>query len=355
MVMLPTGLLDPMGLTPEQQESVRQQALSNAALNFGLQALASSTGVGYKPGFGQILGQAGQAGLQAYQGTFDQQLQNMLRQQQMADLQRKRKAEEDRQANLARLAKSVPPEQQPLVSLFPEQYAESLFREREGTYRPLSSDEVFQMIGYRPQEGEAFQLSPKGSVEPIVRPQRGPLVQNILGGENKYAEAFAKGLAEDDLKLRSLAQSAPSTLQTVQETRNLLEQGKVFTGAFANKRLALAAAGKALGLGGRNTDELIANTERLAANRAKATLDNVKSSGLGAGQGFTDKDREFLERAVQGNIEFTAESLKRQLEIEEKVARATVKKWNSRLKDIPKNVAEMGGLKPVEINVMVDY
>jgi hypothetical protein len=342
-------------LSPEQEAAVQKQAQQNALLNFGLQALAGSQAVGYKPGLAQIIGQAGQSGLQAYQGTFDQQLQNMLRQQQMAEAQRKRQAEVARQEQLARLAESAPEGQRELISLFPEQYAESQFREREGTYRPLSSDEVFQMIGYRPKEGEAFQLSPKGSVEPIVRPQRGPLVQNILGGENKYAEAFAKGLAEDDLKLRSLAQSAPSTLQTVQETRNLLEQGKVFTGAFANKRLALAAAGKALGLAGKNTEELIANTERLASNRAKATLDNVKSSGLGAGQGFTDKDREFLERAVQGNIEFTAESLKRQLEIEEKVARATVKKWNSRLKDIPKNVAEMGGLKPVEINVMVDY
>lgn len=87
---LPTGLLDPMGLTQEQQAAVRQQAQQNALLNFGLQALAGSQAVGYKPGTLQVLGQAGQSGLQAYQGTFDQQLQNMLRQQQLAEAQRKR-------------------------------------------------------------------------------------------------------------------------------------------------------------------------------------------------------------------------------------------------------------------------
>jgi len=93
MVMLPTGLLDPMGLTPEQQAAVQKQAQQNALLNFGLQALAGSQAVGYKPSTLQVLGQAGQSGLQAYQGTFDQQLQNMLRQQQIADLQRKRQQE----------------------------------------------------------------------------------------------------------------------------------------------------------------------------------------------------------------------------------------------------------------------
>ena len=127
MVMLPTGLLDPMGLTFEQQAAVQKQAQQNALLNFGLQALAGSQAVGYKPRLAQIIGQAGQSGLQAYQGTFDQQLQNMLKQQQMADLQRKRKAEEDRQAQLAQLVKFAPESQRGLVSLFPEKYAETQF------------------------------------------------------------------------------------------------------------------------------------------------------------------------------------------------------------------------------------
>lgn len=108
MVMLPTGLLDPMGLTPEQQAAVQKQAQQNALLNFGLQALAGSQAVGYKPSTLQVLGQAGQSGLQAYQGTFDQQLQNMLRQQQMADAQRKRKQEEEAIAAQAKIREALP-------------------------------------------------------------------------------------------------------------------------------------------------------------------------------------------------------------------------------------------------------
>jgi hypothetical protein len=87
--MLPTGML-PGLLSPEQEAQLNQQAQQNALLNFGLQALAGSQAVGYKPSTLQVLGQAGQSGLQGYQGTFDQQLQNMLRQQQMADAQRQR-------------------------------------------------------------------------------------------------------------------------------------------------------------------------------------------------------------------------------------------------------------------------
>lgn len=92
MIMLPTGMM-PGLLSPEQEAAVKQQAQQNALLNFGLQALAGSQGVGYRPGTLQVLGQAGQSALQSYQGTFDQQLQNMLRQQQMADAQRKREQE----------------------------------------------------------------------------------------------------------------------------------------------------------------------------------------------------------------------------------------------------------------------
>lgn len=90
----PTGLLDPTIFTPEQLQEVKSNALTNALLGAGFQALAGSQALGYRPSTAQILGQAGQAGLQSYQGTFDQTLQNILKQQQLADLQRKRQQQE---------------------------------------------------------------------------------------------------------------------------------------------------------------------------------------------------------------------------------------------------------------------
>jgi hypothetical protein len=106
--MLPTGML-PGLLSPEQEAQLNQQAQRNALLNFGLQALAGSQAVGYKPSTLQVLSQAGQSGLQGYQGTFDQQLQNMLRQQQMADLQRQRAQRERDEIARQRFAQQFAP------------------------------------------------------------------------------------------------------------------------------------------------------------------------------------------------------------------------------------------------------
>ena len=123
----------------------------------------------------------------------------------------------------------------------------------------------------------------------------------------------------------------------MQRTRQLLESGNVFTGALANQKLELAKFGQAIGATGKNTDELVANTQMLMAGRAQATLDAVRASGLGAGQGFTDKDRQFLENARLGNITYSKKALQDQLEIEEKVARGAVSSWNNRLDQIPKS------------------
>ena len=135
----------------------------------------------------------------------------------------------------------------------------------------------------------------------------------------------------------------------MQRTRQLLESGNVFTGALANQKLELAKFGQAIGATGKNTDELVANTQMLMAGRAQATLDAVRASGLGAGQGFTDKDRQFLENARLGNITYSKKALQDQLEIEEKVARGAVSSWNNRLDQIPKSAKEPIGLEKVTL------
>ena len=150
-----------------------------------------------------------------------------------------------------------------------------------------------------------------------------------------------------DLDLYEQAKGAPQMLENVQSTKKLLESGKVYTGFGAGAKLDLARAGSALGVTGKDTNEVIANTQQLFANRAQTTLDAIKSSGLGSGQGFSNKDREFLEAARLGNITYDKETLKRQLELEEKVARSTANKWNTRLKSIPKSAIEPTGVTEV--------
>lgn len=329
-------------LTPEQQAMAQQRAQQNLLLNLGFGLLGASQGqVGQpRPSFGQIAAQVGPQAMQAYQGSFDQTLKNILVSQQLQEAQRKRQQEISRQSALSRLAETLPEGQRELATLFPEEYAKTQFQQEPEAVR----------------SARIFAADPALAASAAAMKRAGALnvtVPVYAGTEKKYGETFASGLATEDLNLYKAAQSAPSQLDTIKETKNLLDQGKVFTGSFANNKLRIAAAGQALGITGKDTNEIIANTQRLFANRAKSTLDNVRASGLGAGQGFTDRDREFLEKAVLGNIEFTSEALKRQIEIEEKVSRGAVTRWNDRYKQIPKSALQGTGLdqilSPIEL------
>lgn len=167
--------------------------------------------------------------------------------------------------------------------------------------------------------------------------------------EKSYGSAFGQGLAKSDLDLYDQAKQAPQMLENVQNTKKLIDSGKVYTGFGAGAKLDLARAGSALGVTGKDTNEVIANTQQLFANRAQTTLDAIKSSGLGSGQGFSNKDREFLEAARLGNITYDKETLKRQLDLEERTARATANKWNTRLKSIPKSATEPTGVNEISL------
>jgi len=94
------GLLD--YLTPDQQRMAQQQATTQGLLGLGSALLQASQGAPGqpRPRLGQVLGQALPVGLQAYQGGIDQTLKQIIAGQQMQELQRKRKQEE--QAELQR-------------------------------------------------------------------------------------------------------------------------------------------------------------------------------------------------------------------------------------------------------------
>jgi hypothetical protein len=88
----------------------------------------------------------------------------------------------------------------------------------------------------------------------------------------------------------------------------------------------------------------------LLASLGQNVLDSIKTSGLGAGQGFTDNDRKFLERVKGGSIELNPQTLQELARISKSVSAAAVTKWNKRLPDIPGNIAKDMGLKPIELN-----
>jgi hypothetical protein len=163
------------------------------------------------------------------------------------------------------------------------------------------------------------------------------VVQNLLPGEktaNKYSDELAGLLAKQDSDAIAAGDNAIGQIESSFRVRNLLKQNPI-TGTGAPARLALE---KALVTAGFSKGDRATVTENLSAELAKTTLAAVRTSGLGSGQGFTDKDRQFLERAAAGQIDLTPENLRYLAELNEKAGRANIAVSNrvrSRVRQLP--------------------
>lgn len=166
--------------------------------------------------------------------------------------------------------------------------------------------------------------------------------------EKNFGEKFAGNIADQDVRMKEAAEGAPEAAATANRVLSILQSGQVFTGTGANVKLQMA---KLLKLGGGNDSEAIANTEVLISSLANTTLGSIKSSGLGSGQGFTDKDREFLEKAKAGQITYDAASLRQLAELAHRAAQASADKWNKRVKQIPSSAIEGTGISIDPITV----
>lgn len=152
----------------------------------------------------------------------------------------------------------------------------------------------------------------------------------IVGTDKKYGEILGSKLAEQDASLIDAARAAPDRLNNARNIKNILATNPI-TGTGAEWRLS---ANKALATAGLIDGTQVKNTEDLASMLASGTLDAIKTSGLGAGQGFTDKDRQFLERAKSGNIEINAGTLATLADLNERAAIKSIKRGNDAIRSI---------------------
>lgn len=173
----------------------------------------------------------------------------------------------------------------------------------------------------------------------------------VVNIPNFAEKTFAGGLAEDQVKkfatLQTNAEKAPDVLANVSESKKILKSGKFFSGSPANVQLEMAKVADAFGLGGTDTKTKAANTQTLITNAAGATLDSIAGSGLGAGQGFTDKDLKFLQEAKSFRIDMTDANIARILDLQERAAKKSVDRYNERLRSLPQASITTMGLTPI--------
>jgi len=175
-----------------------------------------------------------------------------------------------------------------------------------------------------------------------------PKTSISVSTEKKYGEQFAGKMADRDDAKMSAAEKAPQLAESANRIIGLVQQGNLFTGPVADIKLNIA---RALNVAGADNDAKIANTELLISATGQSTLNAIKDAGLGTGQGFTDKDLNFLKGIAGGTITYTAETLMELARLQHLAAVRSVDAWSTRLKQIPKSSIEGLGISTEPIKV----
>lgn len=318
----------------EEKRTARNYALMNAG--FGM--MMNNQGRSQSQALFNALGAGGQAGLQSYQGQLDESRQRNAQQFQMASqLQKLQQEAAQRKRQQEAIAQLPAEDQQAIAAGVPYK---DMWTERNKPYTLGQGDQrfgangaVIAQVAPKPELKEGYVVSDgnggwkvdKQLFDANLQARRSgatsvTMPSITLNTEKTYAGNIAEGMAKNDLAVLEAAQSAGDRIKTARNVKALLDKNPI-TGTGAEWRLS---ANKALATAGLIDGKQVADTETLASNLASSTLDAIKTSGLGSGQGFTDKDRQFLERAKSGNIELNSETLRRLADLNERMGVATI-------------------------------
>ncbi len=165
----------------------------------------------------------------------------------------------------------------------------------------------------------------QGVIEPVIKQ-----IVDRTGESQQKANALADGiLVSHDLRAQLDAKAG------------------IFSGQWADKKLALSKIGLAIGLNVQ--PDQITNTEAFSALVGKKVAQTVKS--FGSGTSITNQDREYAAKMEAGDIKLDETSMRRILEITDKINRASIVKHNKGVDDLVKSRPEIAHLAP---NLKVD-
>lgn len=219
---------------------------------------------------------------------------------------------------------------------------------KNGSILPISgiskpADKAVSQSEFDKQWSIFKQEHPNGTIEQFKRLGASPqsVVNVNTGPTSKYSEDVSKSLADREDAIISAGESAPERVATSHRIKSLLDQSPI-TGAGAEFQLGVKKLLVAAGMADPNDSEITV-TENLISELARGTLDNIKTSGLGGGNGFTDKDREFLEKASLGKVALNSNTLKYLADKNEQAARQSIIKANA-IKDRRRQMPEFSGI-----------
>lgn len=187
------------------------------------------------------------------------------------------------------------------------------------------------------------ELPPDYKGPPVWMDANGPKAVGPAGTTiNNAVNPILKGVGDQFEKSIENARSSLNTINSINTARDQLDaNGGIVSGVGANAKLDFAKAAKLFGV----DDPRIANTETFRAAIKPIVLQSVK--GLGAGTSISNADREFVEKAVGGDITLDNKSIRRILDITDQAARANIGYHNNMADQMMKMSPELGNMAPM--------
>jgi hypothetical protein len=159
---------------------------------------------------------------------------------------------------------------------------------------------------------------------------------------NNVANPIVKGVGEQFSDSIEKAKTAVGTIRSINAAREQLDMpGGITTGLGANAQLDFKKAASLFGA----DPAQVTNTESFRAAIKPIVLSNVKA--LGAGNAISNADREFVEKAVGGDINLDESSIRRILDINERAARFTIENHNKTAEKMLKTTPELAQMSPL--------
>lgn len=177
-----------------------------------------------------------------------------------------------------------------------------------GTYRPLAENPKASDLPSAVREYEYAQKQGfTGSFQDFVVQQKKAGATNVSLGV-KMGESIASQIGPMVKETWSAANGALQSADAASRVVQAVDSGKIIAGPLANGRLTVAQIADTIGVGGKDNAEKIASTRQAMQGLAQMTLQGRKQmTGQGA---ITESEGKLAERALSGDINFTAAEIK---------------------------------------------
>ena len=160
-----------------------------------------------------------------------------------------------------------------------------------------------------------------------------PVVTKQISAADGITSKLTGKMTDNFLELNAQAQTAEKILRINRDSMEVLDKG-IVSGFTAPIQLEVMRIGKAMGILPEDMEDKVAATELFMISRAKQVLPLIKA--LGSGTAISDKDREFIEKVVGGNIALDERTIREVIRIESQVAMDAINANNSALDTLNK-------------------